>query len=43
MNIKLKANLSEDHSRSLVEECYMCFVGITIKGTPEIKIDIKTI
>ncbi len=43
MNIKLKADLSEEHYNGLVEECNRCFVGNTLKGAPEIKIDIKTV
>jgi uncharacterized OsmC-like protein len=43
MDITLKADLSEEHSNGLVEECNRCFVGNTMKNQPEIKIDIKTV
>jgi len=43
MDIKLRADLSEKHYKGLVEECNRCFVGNTLKGAPEIKIDIKTV
>ncbi len=43
MSIKLKADLSEEHYNGLVEECNRCFVGNTLKGAPEINIDIKTV
>ncbi len=43
MNIKLKVELSEEHNKGLVEECNRCFVNNTLKGAPEIKIDIKTV
>jgi hypothetical protein len=39
----LKADLSEEHYKGLVEECNRCFVGNTLKGAPEINIDIKTV
>ncbi len=43
MNIELKADLSEEHYNGLLEECNRCFVGNTMRGTPEIKIEIKTV
>lgn len=43
MNIKLKADLSEEHHQGLVEECNRCFVGNTLRSAPEIQIDIKTV
>jgi len=43
MSIKLKADLSEEHYNGLVEECNRCFVGNTMKGAPEIAIDIETV
>ena len=43
MEIKLKADLSEDDYNGLVEECNRCFVGNTIKNQPSVNIDIKTV
>ena len=43
MDISVKAELSEEHYKGLVEECNRCFVGNTMKNQPEIKIDIKTV
>ena len=43
MGIKVKADLSEEHYKGLVEECNRCFVGNSMKNQPEIKIDIKTV
>lgn len=42
MNISLKADLSKEHYKGLVEECNRCFVGNTMTHQPEIKIDIQT-
>jgi len=42
MIIKLKADLSEEHYKGLVEECNRCFVGNTIRGAPEIEIELDT-
>ena len=43
MNIKLKADMSEEHYKGLVEECNRCFVGNTMRGTPEIEIEITMV
>ena len=43
MGISVKADLSEEHYKGLVEECNRCFVGNTMKNQPEIKIDLKTV
>jgi uncharacterized OsmC-like protein len=43
MSISVKADLSEEHYKGLVEECNRCFVGNTMTHQPEIKIDIKTV
>ena len=43
MSISVKAALSEEHYKGLVEECNRCFVGNSMKNQPEIKIDIKTV
>ena len=43
MDITMKADLSEEHYKGLVEECNRCFVGNTMKNQPEIKIDVKTV
>ena len=43
MGISVKADLSEEHYKGLVEECNRCFVGNTMTNQPEIKIDIKTV
>ena len=43
MEISVKADLSEDHYKGLVEECNRCFVGNTIKNQPAVNIEIKTV
>ncbi len=43
MSISVKADLSEEHYKGLVEECNRCFVGNTMTNQPEIKIVIKTV
>ena len=43
MNISVKADLSEEHYKGLVEECHRCFVGNTMTHQPEIKINVKTV
>jgi len=43
MGISVKADLSEEHYKGLVEECNKCFVGNSMKNQPEIKINIKTV
>ncbi len=43
MSISVKADLSEEHYKGLVDECNRCFVGNTMTHQPEIKIDIKTV
>ena len=43
MDISLKADLSEEHYKGLVEECNRCFVGNTLKSQPEIKINVKAV
>ena len=42
MGISVKADLSEEHYKGLVEECHRCFVGNTMTHQPEIKINVKT-
>lgn len=43
MHIKVKADLSEEHYKGLLEECNRCFVGNTLKGAPEIAIEIEAV
>lgn len=43
MSISVKADLSEEHYKGLLEECNRCFVGNTMTNQPEIKIVIETV
>ena len=43
MSISVKADLSEEHYKGLLEECNRCFVGNSMTNQPEIKIVIETV
>ena len=40
-NIKLKASLSEEEKKGILEEAGKCYVGNTIKTTPSININLQ--
>lgn len=42
LDINLKAELEEKHIKGLLEEANRCYVGNTIRGVPDIKVNLKT-
>ena len=42
LDIHLKAELDKEQRRSLLEEANRCYVGNTMRGGPEININLKT-
>ncbi len=43
MDISVKTDLSDEQYKGLIEECNRCFVGNTLKNSPEINIKVRTV
>ena len=42
LDINLKAELEDEYIKGLLEEANRCYVGNTIRGGPEIKVNLRT-